>query len=190
MYPDPELMTGGFLGDFVKGRLNHQFPTKIVSGIQTHRAIDVFSDAHPVFATSAARLRSSLGRYSPIAVDVIYDYCLARHWDVLLDIDIGQFCDETYAAWDTHSASMPEPARAMAKSMERHRSFERYHEPMFIERALRAVSQRARKQNPLADAMPGIEPHLPELEEDFLAFYPHLAEHANQKVAELTNHLI
>lgn len=185
MYPDPALMTGGFLGDFVKGRLEDRFPTRIAQGIQTHRSIDAFSDPHPLFKASTDRLRVSLGRYAPIAVDVIYDHCLARQWDALFDISLGQFCDETYRAWDNYRGIMPESARAMASVMQKHRSFERYHETSFIDRTLRSVSQRASKQNPLARAMPAIEPHLPALESDFLAFHPQLVSHTHERLNAL-----
>ena len=179
-------MTGGFLGDFVKGRLHDRFPPRIALGIQTHRAIDSFSDLHPVFRNSTNRLRSSLGRYAPIAVDVIYDHCLARSWDSLIEVDLPQFCNETYAAWESHRSAMPESARNMADAMAQHRSFEQYHEASFIKRTLKAVSQRARKQNPLADAMPAIQEHLSALEADFLIFFPQLVLYVKETMATLT----
>ena len=46
-YPDPELMAGGYLGDFVKGTLKDaDFSPGVTLGIKLHRAIDAFTDSH------------------------------------------------------------------------------------------------------------------------------------------------
>ena len=55
----------------------------------------------------------------------------------------------------------------------------------FIKRTLKAVSQRARKQNPLADAMPAIQEHLSALEADFLVFFPQLVLYVKETMATL-----
>ena len=48
------LLVGGFLGDFVKGRLKGDRPPAIEQGIKLHRYIDHFTDHHP----EALRLRA------------------------------------------------------------------------------------------------------------------------------------
>src|SRR5690349_12341831 len=78
---DPEIMVGNFIGDFVKGRnLDDRFSSGIVKGIELHRAIDEYTDSHPVVAQSKNRLRPKYRHYAPVIVDVFYDHFLAKNW--------------------------------------------------------------------------------------------------------------
>ncbi len=72
-----QIQVGNFIGDFVKGKQHEQFPKTIQKGILMHRAIDDFTDNHPVFKETVALLRPSFNRYSGIIVDMYYDYLLA-----------------------------------------------------------------------------------------------------------------
>ena len=48
----PEAMTGGLLGDFVKGAVGPQYSPAVRAGILLHRDIDRFTDAHPTVRAS------------------------------------------------------------------------------------------------------------------------------------------
>src|SRR5436190_842749 len=75
---DADVMTGNFIGDFVRGRnLAEQFGEKIARGIELHRAIDAFTDHHSVVKQSKTRLRPKYGHYSGVIVDIFYDHFLA-----------------------------------------------------------------------------------------------------------------
>ena len=58
---DNELITiGNFVGDGVRGNKYKLYPKEIQIGIQLHRAIDTFTDAHPIFRRCTKRLHLSL----------------------------------------------------------------------------------------------------------------------------------
>ena len=46
--PSREGLLGSLLGDFVKGPLGDRYPEQLRRGIVLHRAIDSFTDAHPM----------------------------------------------------------------------------------------------------------------------------------------------
>jgi acyl carrier protein phosphodiesterase len=46
---DEQLLTGNFMGDFVKGALNDRFPSRIRQGITLHRRIDSFAGRNEIF---------------------------------------------------------------------------------------------------------------------------------------------
>ena len=56
----PHLVVGGFLGDFVKGRLDNRFEPGIEAGIRLHRAIDAFTDHNPKVRLAASRFEVHL----------------------------------------------------------------------------------------------------------------------------------
>ena len=60
----PKIMVGNFIGDFVKGKhFSDQFEPEIAKGIELHRAIDEFTDRHPVVHQSKNRLRPKYRHY-------------------------------------------------------------------------------------------------------------------------------
>ena len=54
--PETGLLVGGFLGDYIKGRLENRFSPEIERGIRLHRAIDQYTDSHPVVKTATSDL--------------------------------------------------------------------------------------------------------------------------------------
>ena len=61
-HPHEELMVGGFLGDFVKGKLSGKHPHRIELGIRLHRAIDAYTDQHPIVKQSQRRFDPAFRR--------------------------------------------------------------------------------------------------------------------------------
>jgi acyl carrier protein phosphodiesterase len=71
------LLVGGFLGDFVKGRLKGDRPTVIEQGIKLHRYIDHFTDHHPEALGLRALFPDSTRKIAGIALDLMFDHQLA-----------------------------------------------------------------------------------------------------------------
>lgn len=55
--PQPAQLLGSLYGDFVKGRLQGQWPDEIERAIQLHRRIDAFTDSHPLVHAAKRRFR-------------------------------------------------------------------------------------------------------------------------------------
>ena len=47
-----EQLVGNMIADFIKNREREFLPSEIQKGIKLHRAIDTFTDAHPVIHQS------------------------------------------------------------------------------------------------------------------------------------------
>ena len=73
-------MVGGFLGDYIKGRLENRFSLEIERGIRLHRAIDQYADSHPTVKDSYERLDPKFRRYAGIITDIVFDHLLALNW--------------------------------------------------------------------------------------------------------------
>ena len=92
----PEMILGNFIADHVKGSdvLNYSENTR--KGISMHRAIDTFTDQHPVVKQSISRLRTDFRKYSGVIVDMYYDHYLSAHWDEYSPVDIHTFTKARY----------------------------------------------------------------------------------------------
>jgi len=77
-FEHPEALTGNMISDFVKGKKKYNYSPGIQAGINLHRAIDAFTDDHPV--TKAARniFKPVYGLYSAAFMDVAYDHFLGK----------------------------------------------------------------------------------------------------------------
>ena len=52
-FGQPEILVGNMISDFVKGKKKFDYPGGIQAGMQLHRAIDTFTDAHPATKEAA-----------------------------------------------------------------------------------------------------------------------------------------
>ena len=85
---DADLAIGNFVADFITNRQLPDFSAGVQRGIWLHREIDAFTDAHPVVKQSTKRLHPFHHKYSPVIVDVYYDYLLAKNCDKFFELKI------------------------------------------------------------------------------------------------------
>jgi acyl carrier protein phosphodiesterase len=176
---DPDIVTGNFMGDFVKGLLGDRYPPRLRRGIELHRRIDSFAQSQPVFTRSRLRLGREFGLYRGIMVDLYYDHFLAATWS------------------DWSSEPLPDYLHRMRLIVERNRSFlpERlqeivpvifedllpsYREAEGVGRALSRMSKRVKRENPLAGGGGELIKHYEALHEDFRDFLPAVNDFATR----------
>lgn len=77
------MQVGNFVGDAVKGRVGDDYPSGMRKGILLHRAIDDYTDHHPLVRETVCYTRKEFGRYAAVLADIYFDYLLAsdfRHY--------------------------------------------------------------------------------------------------------------
>lgn len=181
-WPDPGLIVGGFLGDFVKGQLKGDFPMQIERGIALHRAVDAYTDQHAMTRRSVLRFAPDFRRVGPIMVDVIYDHLLARQWESLAAgahesgsaTSLARFSDMVFDTIDACDTGLPPAACAAATRMRSARSLENYRDEAFIRRSFGYLGSRLKRDNPLPEGFGEFKQNEQGLIDDFHAFYPDL----------------
>jgi acyl carrier protein phosphodiesterase len=87
------LMMGNFIGDTVKGRKYETLQPIIRKGVLMHRAIDDFTDRHPVNTRIRKLLHPEFGKYAGVYLDMFYDHFLAAGWhNFSSDVSLTTFC--------------------------------------------------------------------------------------------------
>ncbi len=104
---EDELLLGNFIADSVKGNPDSQFPERIADGIRLHRAIDDFTDKHPLVKQGVERFRETQGRYAAVVIDVVYDHVLASNWKQFHDEELGMFTESVYQRLQAMSHHFP-----------------------------------------------------------------------------------
>ena len=98
---------GNFVGDGVRGNKFKNYPKDVQIGIQLHREIDTFTDAHPIFRQSTKRLHKGYGHYSGVIVDIFYDHFLAKNWKVYSDVPLADYIQEFYKSLNENFIVLP-----------------------------------------------------------------------------------
>lgn len=171
--PGPADRLGAMLGDFVKGTLPAGLPPAVASGVELHRRIDSFSDAHPAFRTSRARVSPLRRRYAGIMVDMFYDHFLAVHWKSYRSEPLEDFSAGVYALLSAHFDLLPSRLKQILPLMRDQDWMSSYRSVDVIGVALnRMAERRLTRPNPLAGGAVELEAGYREFERDFLAFFP------------------
>jgi acyl carrier protein phosphodiesterase len=178
---DPHVMVGNFIGDFVKGRhLEERFAPGVVQGIQLHRAIDMFTDSHPVVSLSKARLRPKYRHYAPVIMDIFYDYYLAKNWSDYSSTLLPDFADHCYNTLEQHRPILPPDVQQMLPYMIRGNWLVGYAHQEGIQRSLTGMSRRTRFDSKMDEAVNELRQWDTEFEGEFRTFFPDLVEHCRE----------
>ncbi len=180
---EPALLVGTFLGDQIKGRLTGRLHPQVEFGIQLHRRIDAYTDAHPIVRQSYTRLDPRFRRYCPIIMDIFYDHILARNWHEFHHQTLPEFNDWVFATLQAWQRELPPNSRLIADRMQRSQVLLRYAEPDAIPAILASVASRLKRANPVSEAHRSLQEHLPSLEADFRDFFPALVTHVEEMVS-------
>lgn len=182
-----ESRIGHYLGDFVKGdkaSITKQYPERIVKGIIAHRQIDVFTDAHPAVCRAVDLLKADSGRFASIIVDVIFDYYLIKHWKEFFREDFECFVNQCYNSLKMIVADdlYPERCREFTRRLIDHDAFHVYSDIEGIHRVLCGIDRRIKRKSTLPQALEHIKLNYPQLEQEFLDFFPDAIEFSSKTI--------
>lgn len=178
------LLAGGFLGDFIKGRVPAQMPADLALGVRLHRRVDAYSNQHPDIRTSSDRFPAELRRLAPIMVDILCDHLLSRAWSDYHDQEISQFTGTIYTEVAAYTDWLPDTGIQFLEYAREKDLLARYGDWTVAEGAMRSITRRLKRPelNPLLeDAVP---PLLEALEADFHRYFPDILSHAGEWVAQ------
>lgn len=171
--PEPQALLGSLLGDFVKGRIRDlELPESVRQGIWVHRQVDVFTDAHPLFRQSRARIDPQRRRFAGIMVDMFYDHLLARYWRDFSDEPLDTFTARTYALLLEQRDLIPPAAWPIISRMAEHDWLGSYADLASLHLALDNMGRRLKRQNALAGGVAELEADYAGFEADFREFLP------------------
>jgi acyl carrier protein phosphodiesterase len=166
--PWPPLIVGGVVGDWIKGPLPGSLPIDLAKGVAMHRAIDGFSETHPAFRRSRARVSSARRRYAGVLVDIYYDHLLARDWSHFHRETLSNYCVNVYCLIASRLDDVPNSARHALELMAQENWLQSYGNLAGIADILTRMSRRARYPNPLTGGERDFEADRLGFEGDFL----------------------
>ncbi|MVN75616.1 DUF479 domain-containing protein [Hymenobacter sp. HMF4947] len=168
-------LLGQFIADSVPGRQLEQYALGVQAGIRAHRAIDTFTDQHPVVRRTTARLRAAgYGKYAGVVADVFFDHFLAQHFSDFSAETLAGFTQRVYAQLATRQAEFPARVQQFFPYLVQQNWLLHYAEVAGITRALSGLSRRATPGSGMETAGEELRRHYAAYEADFREFFPQL----------------
>lgn len=177
----PDAIVGAMLGDFVKGRTVEGWNEDVCAAIRLHRAVDRYTDLHPLTSASRRLIGAERRRFAGILVDVFYDHFLARHWNRFHPRPLAEFTQSIYAALWPRRTELPPRLQRILPWMVQDDWLASYGDVAAVDAALNGLARRFRYRNrtqALATGISELERNYVDLEANFLNFIPQLRDFA------------
>lgn len=111
-----QQIVGQFLEDYVRNNARDNLPSEIQQGIILHRAIDTFTDSHPVISAAKIIYQPLVRLYSGAFIDVSFDYFLANS---VSEAELKQHTNQVYLALRKYENFFPPVFGNRLNSMEK-----------------------------------------------------------------------
>ena len=186
--PTVESTVGNLLGDFARGLDQQKLSAAVMAGLQNHRAVDRFTDSHPLVKAMKRTFSAGRRRFAGIALDIYFDHLLINHWSRFESRNLETLINELYRRMHAGHHMMPgENMRRVTRRMIDYDWFGSYREIDAVAEALDRVAERIRFANRFANAIEDLVRNHDMIRDGFFEFYPQLQQHVLEQAIEAHN---
>lgn len=182
---DEGIIIGNFIADSIKGKQYLKYPPEISKGILLHRAIDSFTDQHPIVKQSTKRLHKNHGHYSGVIVDILYDHFLAKNWKQYHNEPLDSYVANFYKLLQNNFEVLPVRIQRMMPYMISDNWLYNYATIKGISTILEQMNVRTKGKGKLNFAIIELEKHYDKFEEEFTSYFSELEDYCQLKLKEL-----
>jgi acyl carrier protein phosphodiesterase len=169
-----DIMIGNFVGDFIKGNAFNNYPKDLKKGMLLHRAIDSFTDNHPLTLKSKRRFYKEFPKFGGIITDIIYDYFLCQHWNKFYSIELDSFIANTYKTLEENKYKFPKEMDNLYLHLTTHDWFKRYKTQEGTSLSLKQIGSRMNYSKDLSLAFDIVNGNIDLFYDEFDVFYREL----------------
>lgn len=181
-------LMGNLLGDFVKGDPSKQYQTDISNGIKLHRFVDRITDHHALVEDCKPHFTGVARRFAPIALDMFWDHCLAKHWRTFSPQSLDSFVRYAYSEVNKQiSDDLPPRFLMLHSRMWSGGWLQSYQDLENIEFALHRMSQRSPRMADLTTTFEVLDNEYEQLEAKFAALYQDVLRQSAEYHQQLIN---
>lgn len=184
-FRQPELLVGNMISDYVKGKAKFDYPPGIQRGIQLHRAIDSFTDEHPINQHAKKVFRPAVGLYAGAFVDVVYDHFLAKDSLAFPGESLPGYSQWVYETIGGYADHFPEKFASIFPYMKSQDWLSNYPQKWGIEKSMAGLVRRAKYLEDSGPAFAAFEASYDHLEACYIRFFPELLLFVNNYYRQL-----
>lgn len=181
-----DMIIGNFIADHVKGSSMGLYREGIRAGIILHRAIDFYTDTHPVVRQAVQRLRPDYHKYAGVIVDMYFDHFLAALWNDWSAEPLKQFTARMYAILNDSFQILPPRTRHMLPHMVEFDWLFNYGNFKGLNLALSGMARRTTFLSNMETAAEKLSSDYAFYEESFRKFFPDLVAYVDEVRDDMT----
>lgn len=165
------ILFGNFIADSVKGKMIERYDEEVKEGIFLHRAIDNFTDTHPVVAHSVEKLRPKFRKYASVVVDIYYDHFLAANWQRYATQDLVDYTMYVYKILIRCYFALPQRVKRILPWMIAQNWLCGYANFADLQQVFNGMSRRASYESEMQHAVTFLKENYTFFETDFFLFF-------------------
>ena len=176
-FDDHDIMIGNFIADMIKNKDVITYSQAVQKGITLHRKIDYYTDIHPKVKEGTKLMQPYHRKYSPVVVDVFYDYLLSKNWEKYSTESLEDFAQRTYKILHNRIDDMPPNLKKRLPSMIAHDWLQGYSKKEGLHYTFERMKSRLSKPEQLQNVVDNLMKHEEELNDGFNIFFPEMIEY-------------
>lgn len=185
---DDLLKIGNFAADSIKGKSFLKYPERMRTGITLHRAIDTYTDSHPIVRESVSRLFPKYSHYSTVIVDILYDHYLAKNWNDFHSQPLSEYVNEFYTLLENQYSILPKRVQSFLPMMTEHNWLLSYATIDGIGKILYQMNIRTKRRSDMHLAVYDLQKFYLEFEKEFRTFFEDLETYVEDLLPTLLSH--
>ncbi len=182
-----EIIVGNMISDYVKGKKKFDYSQNIQQGIFLHRAIDNFTDQHPVIKEAKKLFVIPYRLYAGALIDVAMDHFLAidkNKFEVYGDLFL--FSESIYNTMQSHLEECPTLFQKIFPYMKRQNWLTNYGELDGIDMAFDGLVRRAEYLSDSSEAKKIFHANYNELKNYYEIFFVELETYSLEVIDNLS----
>ena len=177
-----QLLVGNFIADAVKGKAIDDYPEEVRNGIVLHRAIDEYTDNHPMHKLSRQRLHPRYGHYAGVMIDIYYDHFLAVNWSSYAESRLSDYTSYVYSILQMNSSILPEKINYMLRYMIPQNWLLNYANFDGVRKVFQGLANRTKFESKMESGVEDLQAHYGLFEAEFKNFFPQLKSFVENKM--------
>jgi acyl carrier protein phosphodiesterase len=173
------------MADSIRGQSYNDYLPDIKKGILLHRAIDTFTDAHPIFRKSKHRLHEKYGHYSGVIIDIFYDHFLAKNWKNYSAISLEETSSAFYENLQINYDLLTEPIKKMMPFMIAQNWLVSYATIEGLTMILFQMDHRTKNRVVMHESILELKEFYFDFENEFTQFFEEIRLHCKEKITAL-----
>lgn len=178
-------IAGNLIEDFVRNSERLDYPIEIRKGIVLHRAIDSFTDLHPVINEAKQIFRPATRLYSGAFIDVTMDYFLANDHNLMSEQEWKSHTKNVYRVLDEHQIWLPESLKMALPRMKAEDWLFNYRYEWAMELSLSHIARRAKYLDSTTPVFEIFLKNKDKLQDCYDNFFPELHSYIRNFISEL-----
>ena len=168
------VLYGQFIADDIKGNKWQLLDKEVQTGILLHRFIDDYTDTHPLLLELKKKMHPTLGKFSGVVLDVLFDHVLSLRWQDYSDSPREKWIQSTYDQLQKRQQEMTDKRRFIIEKMIEHDWMNMYLTPEGTSQILNQMARRIPFANPMNDSFKVYFTYEKDIISTFDEFFPQI----------------